>query len=254
MSFHRPARRAAASLLGASALAVALLPAAPAVADVPVSISSSPKVVKVNQSVTVTARARPIRDIYRDHAVSVFVLRPGVACPVDPPLHDDWTVLGSVFYWSFLADVQPRPTKVLIERPSAVGVAEICTYVRGDSGTGLTVDAPAGPGATVRIAASPRAWDAIVRVVSTRLQERDGRVPVRVACAEDAPPPCSGRVRLRSGRTILGEREFRIAPGRTLAVSVAIERRPSRQLSVDLIPARGVVVTRRVPLGGAGLT
>jgi hypothetical protein len=248
MPFHRSVRSAVAGLLGASVLAVALLPAAAAVADVPVSISSSPKVVKVDQTVTVTARTRATSGIFRDHAVSVYVLRPGVACPKLVPLHDDWIVLGSVYYWSLRAGERPRPAKILIERPSAVGVAEICTYVRGDSGTGLTVDAPAGPGATVRIAASPRAWDAIVRVVSTRLQERDGRVPVRVACAEDAPPPCSGKVRLRSGRTVLGQREFRIAPGRTLSVSVPVDRRPSRQLSVDLIPARGVVVTRRVPL------
>jgi hypothetical protein len=248
MPFHRSVRSAVAALLGASVLAVALLPVAAALADVPVSISSSPKVVKVNQTVIVTARTRPTSGVIRDHAVSVFVLRPGVACPKLVPLHDDWIVLGSVYYWSLLADERPRPAKILIERPSAVGVAQICTYVRGEYEGGLTADAPAGPSTTVRIAASPRAWEAIVRVVSTQLQERDGRVPVRVACAADAPPPCSGRVRLRSGRAVLGQRDFRIAPGRTLSVSVPVDRRPSRQLSVDLIPARGVVVTRRVPL------
>jgi hypothetical protein len=258
MSFHRPARRSAASLLGLCALALALLPAAPAAAGELLSIRVSPKVVSVGDSLTVTGRAGPSRDIFEYHAASIFVVRPGVACPRRTLMFDDYVVLGSEFYWSFSFAEQPRPIRVLIERPSAVGIANVCTYVRGENlEGGMTVDPPPGPTATVRIAASPRAWERVVRVRSTELQRRTGSVPVRVACDVDAPPPaCTGTVRLRGGRTILGQRDFSIAPGRTGTVAVALTtkgdaivgRRGQQQVSLDLIPARGVLVTRRVPL------
>jgi hypothetical protein len=80
---------------------------------------------------------------------------------------------------------------------------------------------------------------------------------VKVECGVDAPPPaCTGTVRLRGGRTILGQRGFSIRPGRTGTVAVALTtkgdaivgRRGQQQVSLDLIPARGVLVTRTVSL------
>jgi hypothetical protein len=91
-------------------------------------------------------------------------------------------------------------------------------------------------------------------IVSPKARYRNGRITLKLSCGGSAP--CRGTLRIKQGKTSLGARSFRLKPGRKGSVAVVPSRAGSdklaqsfpRRIVVQLKPAKGKLVTKRLPL------
>lgn len=250
------ARSVAAALLLAVA-AGATVAVAPARAGSLLAVRADPAVVRPGEALTLHGRSGESRDGYRYHRATVAVMRPGVDCPaVVPDVTRDPAVIGSYTGWTIGSEDQPSPARTTLTRPSAVGVARICTYLVVSTPGASGGDAVPGPQTSVRVAADPRGWSMVVAVISPELRVRNGSTVARVTCSAAHHQRCGGPLRLRyRGRTIASG-PVAVAPGRDRDVRLrlnpagrrAVARGRSLRVVVELRPARGVVVKRHLTL------